>query len=276
MSERATASRVMPGSGTPFTARGRAVAYGPPPWRMSGRTLAIWYRLADPDEVRRQVPRSLQMDADPVVRVRFWDMTHDGDAGAAVGGGETVSTRFREAVVAFPVRFGALEGDYPTYMYADEFIYTAFGREAMGWPVRHGTIRMTDPPDLPLAAGTLLSADLERRGQAVMRASLRLTGERVAVDDSVPPSWLALKVIPDVAEPRAAVGQLVATGPSLIRRGEVWEATATLEMHEGLSDELHFLKPREIVAAQYWVGVELTVDHGRVLAELGDGAWNDV
>lgn len=276
MSERATVSRVSPGSGTPFTARGRAVAYGPPPWRMSGRTIAIWYRLAEPDEVLRHVPRSLHVEADPVVRVRFWDMTHDGDAGAAVGSGAVRLTRFREAVVAFPVRFGSLHADFPTYMYADEFIYTAFGREAMGWPVRHGTIRISDAPDGPLGPGRQLFAQLERGGQIIMRAALTLTGKQVPVDDSVPPSWLAVKAIPDVAQARVAVGQLVATGPSAMRRAAAWEARATLEMDEGPSDELHFLKPREIVAAQYWVGVELTIGHGRVLAELGNQAWADV
>ena len=43
------------GYGSPQTLRGLASPYGPPPWHMRGRVFTIWYRLADPDEVRWSV-----------------------------------------------------------------------------------------------------------------------------------------------------------------------------------------------------------------------------
>jgi acetoacetate decarboxylase len=270
VSERGLWPSIRPGSGTPFTERGQAVAYGPPPWRMQGRTLALWYRLADPDEARRHVPRPLEVDDDPIVRARFWDMTHD-----AVPSGDSPGPRwtpFHEAVVAFPVSLGAISGDYPTYMYADDFAYTAFGREVMGWPVRDGRIEVESGAGAVRDAGQRLTGRLFRHGHMVMEMGMELTGRRLEVDDTEPPRWLAIKSIPDVRGPGHVVSQLVVTGPERIHARTVWEGAGTLAFHAGPNDELHHLAPREIVRAQLWDEVDLTVGWGRVLQDLGDGA----
>ncbi|CAN5822975.1 hypothetical protein BH23CHL8_BH23CHL8_21490 [soil metagenome] len=262
---------VQPGSGVPITARGRSVAYAPPPWRMRGRTIAVWYRLADPDEARRHVPAAVEMEPDPIVRARFWDMEHDAVPSGPDGARGWQS--FREAVVAFPVRHGSVAGDFPTYMYADDFAYIVFGREVMGWPVRDGLIGMdAEPPGGP-RPGVRLGGRLDRDGRTLMSAQVELTGEQLSVDDSRPPRWLAAKVIPDVSAPRAVVSQLVATGPERIDGRTIWKAEATLSFQEGPRDELHFLAPREIVEAQYWSDVELSIGWGETLAELGQEVW---
>jgi acetoacetate decarboxylase len=263
----------VPGSGMPITTRGRSAAYAPPPWQMRGRTLAIWYRLADPDEALRHVPAAVQMDGDPVVRARFWDMEHD--AVPVNGEGPRPWRRFREAVVAFPVRFGEVSGDFPTYMYADDVTYVLFGREVMGWPVRDGVIDVDPEPAGGPTAGVRLSGRLARDGRTVMTAEVTLTGEELSVDDSKPPRWLATKVITDVAGPRAAVAQLVATGPERIHERRIWAADARLSFEEAPGDELHYLAPREIVQAQYWTGIRLTIGWGEALAELGESVWGD-
>ena len=259
------------GSGGPLTARGRSVAYVPPPWRMRGRTLALWYRLADPAEARRHVPGVVEMEDDPILRARFWDMEHDAVPDGP--GGSRPWRSFREAVVAFPVRHGEVAGDFPTYMYADDFAYTVFGREVMGWPVRDGHIHVDPEPPGGPGADVRIGGRLERGGRTIMAAEVTLTGERLSVDDARPPRWLAAKVITDVASPRAAVSQLVATGPQRIHRRTIWKAQAWLDFHEGPGDELHFLAPREIVDAQYWSDVELTIGWGEVLVDLGEGVW---
>jgi acetoacetate decarboxylase len=276
VSERSGGTAAAPGSGTPLTASGRSIAYGPPPWNMRGRTLALWFRLVDPDEARRHVPSLLRMDPDPVLRARFWDMAHDAVPAYAPGATApaTAWTPFREAVVAFPVWHDGVEADYPTYMYADEFAYTAFGREVMGWPVRDGRIEVDPEPAGGPAAGFHVAGRLERGGRTVMQARLTLTGTRHASDDTNVPRWLASKVIADVGTPRAAVAQLVATGPERIHHRDIWEATGALSFGEGATDELHCLAPREIVAAQYWANVDLTIGWGTVLQELGDGVWD--
>jgi acetoacetate decarboxylase len=238
---------------------------------MRGRTLALWFKLVDPDEARRHVPGSLEMEEDPVVRARFWDMEHDALTGPS--GSARPWQPFREAVVAFPVRHRNVSGDYPTYMYADDFTYMAFGREVMGWPVRDGHIEIDPEPPGGPASGLRLSGSLRRDERTIMTASIELTGAEVAVDNSVPPKWLATKVITGVAGPRAQVGQLVATGPERIHSRRVWQALGSLAFGEGILDELDGLAPREVVDAQYWTDVGLTVGWGEVLEEVGENVW---
>lgn len=272
---------IPPGSGTPYTASGRSVGYRPPPWRMRGRALALWYRLADPDAARRHIPRSVEMDPDPVVRARFWDLEHD--AGAPVHDADrpadAVWTPIREAVVAFPVRHGHVEGDLPTYMYADDPIYTAMGRELMGWPVRGGTIELEGAPGtvadpVPPDPGTTIAARLLRGGREVMRASVTTTGEVIREQRPAPPRWLAEKIIGRVDRPGLAVAQLVATGPAWIERRERWAGSGTLAFGDAPGDELAALAPREIVAAELWSGLDLAIGWGEVLAELGDEVFD--
>lgn len=272
MSEPRPGSTIMPGSGGPITERGLSVAYLPPPWHMRGRTLAMWYRLRDPDEARRHVPPYVEMDDDPVVRARFWDMTFDAMAGET--GGSRGARRFLEAVIAFPVRYGAISGDYPAYMYADDWVYIVAGREIQGWNVRGGEVGVDAEPAAGPAAGVTISGELRRDGTTVMRARLELTGEHVDVDDSVPPRWLTTKIIPDATRPRAQIGQLLSTGPEQIHGRRVWRAHGELTFDEAVADEIHHLRPREIVEAQYWSDVDLTVGWAEVLEELGDRVWD--
>jgi acetoacetate decarboxylase len=240
---------------------------------MRGRTLALWYRLADPDEALRHVPALLEMEPDPVVRARFWDLEHDA-AGPADDADRTVPwTPIREAVVAFPVRYGDVSGDLPTYMYADDFIYTAMGRELMGWPVRDAVIEMDPEPDAGPVAGMTVTARMLRAGAEVMRASLTLSGAPQTERLPTPPRWLAEKVIGRVDGPGSAVAQLVATGPERIDQRDVWPAEATLTFAAGPRDELAALAPREIVKAEYWADVRLSVGWGEVLADLGDAVY---
>ena len=271
MSEPRRSSAIIPGSGGPITERGLSVAYLPPPWRMRGRTLAVWFRLQDPDEARRHVPPTVAMDDDPVVRARFWDMTYDAVPGST--GGARGSRHFLEAVVAFPVRYGDIEGDYPTYMYADDWVYITAGRELQGWNVRGGQVDFDPEPPNGLAGGVALTGELRSDGRPIMRARLELTGQRVESDDSEPPKWLTTKIIPDATRPGAQVGQLLSTGPERVNGRHVWQATADLIFGESPRDELHHLAPREIVDAQYWSDVDITVGWAQVLRELGDEVW---
>lgn len=273
MSETDLVIPLRPGSGGPFTSRGRAIAYGPPPWRMRGRTIALQYLLADPAEARRHVPRHLSMDPDPVVRVRFWELEHD--AIGPLGRDRTLWVSFREAVVAFPVRLDDVSGDYPVYMYADDFVYTSMGREVMGWPVRDGVISVDVEPDAGLSAGVGMAARLVRGGRELMHVELELGDGRRVLRDEEPPRWLTCKVVPDATGPRAAIAQLLATGPEAIHERTVWDATASLRFGEGTGDELHHLAPREILHAEYWSGVDLTIGWGTVLSELGPLPWFD-
>jgi len=217
---------------------------------MRGRTLSLQYRLLDPDEARRHVPGGVEMDDDPIVRARIWDMEHDG---LTPPGGPARWTRFREVVIAFPVRYGEFSGDHPTYMYADEFSYTAMGREVMGWPVRDASVEVDPEPSGGLAAGTVITGRSWRGGEEIMRLDLVLDGRHEVTSDDHPGQWLSTKIVPDVANvTRAALAQLVWSGPTRIERRVKWEASATLTLPETTTEELHYLRPRGVVHAEYW------------------------
>lgn len=258
------------GYGSPQTQRGLASPYGPPPWHMSGRVFTIWYRLADPDEARNHIAPPLLVSDDPVCRARFYDIIHDAGKGDEWAALNPEQTQFHEAVVAIEVSYGDIRGDYSIHSYSDDPTYTAWAREVIGWPVKAGKIHMSRPwQPHNLQPGVTITGALERFGQRLMSASVTLT--EPLPQERRPqglPHWFTYKVIPSAEKPEAEIRQLILAGPSRVDAGPIWQATATLELGEGLNDELHFLRPREIVAAEYWPQVDLTVGFGRILERL--------
>ncbi len=255
------------GYGPPRTERGRSQAYGPPPWRLAGRALALWFRLADPEEARRHVPALLEMTFDPIVRARFWDLAHDAGSNDAAA----APIRVGEAVVAFPVAYGGVSGDYTAHMYADDPVYTAFGREVMGWPLKHGKVVVGRPgPGLGLQGGVTVSAHLERDDLTIMTASLTLTEPLPGAERPTElPRWLTMKLVPRAEGSGDALRQLLQTGPERVDWGPIWRASGELHFSGGPNDELGAFAPREIVAAQYWSTVDLSIGFGRILLDEG-------
>lgn len=244
--------------------------YGPPPWRLGGRAFSVWCHLADPGAARAHVPDLFDMDDDPVVRLRFWDLVHDAGFGPALPGDEPAMASVREAVVAFPVRHGTVAADLPAFMYADDPIYTAFGREVMGWPLRDGQVHMTTPWAVEgLQAGTRLRGLLERHGHSLLDVDMTLTGVVREAGPSVPPpAWFAIKQIPDFDGVTPAIHQLALTGPSAFQRGWIHEATATIAVPSDAGSELSWLQPRDVVAAELWTEVDLHLGAGRPVEDL--------
>lgn len=244
--------------------------YGPPPWRLAGRAFSVLCRLQDAAEARRHVPEVLEMGHDPIIRIRFWDLIHDAGLGDRHPVDDPARATVREAVVAFPARFGDIDGDHPAYMYADDPTYREFGRETMGWPLRDGQVHLSQAwPDCGLASGVALTAVLERNGRLLLRVTLELTGASHDEDDAARlPRWFALRAVPRIDGPGDAIRELVLTGPSRFRRGRVYTASAEVEVGQDVPNELGWLRPREIVAAELWSGVDLTIGYGRQLADL--------
>jgi Acetoacetate decarboxylase (ADC) len=270
------------GGGMPHTRRGLAMAYGPVPWQMITRTLAVWYRLADPAEAQRHSHPSLRVEPDPVVRARFWDIRHDG---GRAGTGDYIE--LREAAIGFPVHFAGEQGDDTVYMFATDPVYTAFGREMMGWPVVGGDVSV-DPASLngrnvlaswitPQApegqywaeprAGDRFSGTLTRRGHALMHMTVELSApvEPEQAQQRPGPRWITHRFLPDVTG-ASTVDQIIQTAPTRVAWGSVWRATGQLEFPAAPGSELHYLAPREIVAAEYWCNLRLELGSGRILA----------
>ncbi len=56
--------------------------------------------------------------------------------------------------------------------------------------------------------------------------------------------------------------------PTTLASGYIWEAEGAIEINDGFTDELHVLRPKNIVFAEYFPYRELSVGYGRVLATL--------
>jgi hypothetical protein len=284
--------------GMPHTRRGLAAAYGPLPWQMIARTLAVWYRLADPAEAHRHSHPSLQIDADPVVRARFWDIRHDaGRAGLTHPPGPPAAkgsrpprdfVELREAAIGFPVRFGPEHGDDTVYMFATDPAYTAFGREMMGWPVVHGDVFVVGGQPgaangqevlstwvtpqsvegqywVEPEAGEQFSGTLVHRGHKLMEMKVEVSAPVGPEDMHRPgPQWITHRYLPDVSG-TSTVDQLILTAPTRVAWGSIWRAKGQLEFFEAPGSELHYLAPREIVAAEYWCNLRLELGTGRIL-----------
>ena len=109
-----------------------------------------------------------------------------------------------------------------------------------------------------------------RDGHLLMSAALELTELLPEAErPSGLPRWLTMKQIPRADRPGDAVHQLVQTGPERLEWGPIWRAHGELHFPAAQIDELGSLAPREIVAAQYWSAVDLSVGYGRVLMDLG-------
>ena len=256
------------GYGMPQTARGLASAYGKAPWRLSGRVFTIWYHLADPAEARRQVPPPLEVPANPLCRARFYELNMDAGYGDELVALNPEQSQFFEAVIAIECSYQGISGDCSVHMYSDNATYIAWGREVVGWPLKQGKIGMTKPwKPQALEAGTTFSGTLERFGRRLMSASVILTEPRSMGSPQLP-NWYSHKLIPSIEAGALDVNQLILAGPSRMELGLVWDASGTLELYEGLGDELHHLRPAEIVSADYVAWADLTVGHGKVLANL--------
>ena len=298
------------GGGMPHTRRALAMAYGPVPWQMIARTLAVWYRLADPAEAHRHSHPGLRIDADPVVRARFWDIRHDaGRAGPPhrrdlphsqevpdppeVPGPQDTThphdfVELREASVGFPVQFGPDHGDDTVYMFATDPAYTAFGREMMGWPVVHGDVLVEGAMPAIVngrevlsswvtpqsaegqywaepVAGDQFSGTLVHRGHKLMEMRVEVSAPMRSEEMRRPgPQWITHRFLPDVSG-TSTINQLILTAPNRVAWGSIWRATGQLEFFEAPGSELHYLAPREIVAAEYWCNLRLELGTGRVL-----------
>ena len=258
------------GYGSPQTRRGMASPYGPPPWHMSGRVLTVWFRVKNLDELRNHIAPPLTIPKDALCRARFWDLTHDAGKGDDLPGQIPAQTHFHEAVLAIDADYGDMPGDYSVHIFADDPTYIAWAREVIGWPVKMGQVAFNQPWNpTNLKPNDRLTGTLERFGTQLLRASVTL--KRPIHPDERPykrANWFTYKIIPSVEKLAPEVSQLVLVQPSTLDSGQLWEADGTVEIGQGLNDELHFLQPAEIVWAEYWSYVNLSVGYGKILAQL--------
>jgi acetoacetate decarboxylase len=269
--------------GMPHTRTGHMSLYGPPPWHLTGRCLAVWFRVAEPAALRNHIHERLDLGPDPVVGARFWDLRHDAGRPDLVRERGSLF-RMREASIAIPVQFDGVRGDDTVYMWADEPRYTGYAREVMGWPVIHGALEFTDTPavapesdsspdGLPADSwprphlGDVVSATLTYEGRPTMSMSLKLLGESTTSSASGGPQWITHRFFPDVLG-AGRVDQIVMTKPGSASLGPIWAAEASFELTGAPGSGLEDLRPVSIQRAELWSELDLTIAEGRLLGNL--------
>jgi hypothetical protein len=270
---------------TPISRTGALSLYGPPPWHLTGRCLAVWFRVADPGAIRNHVHPLFKLDENPLIGARFWDLRHDAGRPDLVRQRGQLY-RMREASIAIPVSFEGVSGDDTAYMFADEPRYTAYGREVMGWPVIHGEVEFVDTPADPAVdtappaqgvhpddrvprphSGDQISASLHYEGRLTMSMSFTLSGE---VDRGVAgggPQWVTHRYVPDILG-AGRVDQIVLTKPGTASLGPIWAAQASFELTGAPGSGLEDLRPISIERAELWSDLKLTIADGHILRDL--------
>ena len=252
----------------PHTQRGVASAYGSAPWHLSGRVFTVWYHLAEPEEARRHIAPPLEVPENPLCRARFYELNMDAGHGDSLVVTNPEQSQFFEAVIAIECHYQGIQGDYSVHMYSDNATYIAWSREVIGWPLKAGKVSITKPwKSHQLESGVEIKGSLERFGNNIMSAQVTLTEPKSSQSIELP-NWFTYKIIPSIEQNKLDVHQLIMAGPSRIEAEIVWNATGTLDLPDSTHDELHHLRPGNIVAADYVPFIDLTVGYGKVLERM--------
>jgi hypothetical protein len=177
---------------------------------------------------------------------------------------------FREAVLAVPAAYGDDVGEYAVHLYSDDPDYVFWAREAIGWPVKMGTISISQPwPTRQLERGSQVQAILQRNGRRLITVTLEFTEPlpRDLYPRTMGPQY-TVKTIPSAEQGLFAIRQVVAVRPSPPTISDAWRAEASMTIEASPSDELHFFVPFELVRAEYVPFLDLTMPYGKILVEL--------
>jgi len=234
------------------------LAWPDPPWRITGRTLTAWFPVPD-SVLEGSLPWYLRpVPGEPLARLRFYDARFQTRSERIQHPLVSPAGAFREAVVAFPVEAGGLEGDATMFMWADDDAYRSWGREVFGWPVLPGTVELQ---------GTLWDTPIE----ALARGSARLTAPAgtavirdVTIHDRIEPTtttggwWLTPRRIHEHVGGVVDREEVVAARPRVIQTGVSCRATGAVEFDFAEGHPLHGLRvrPEKLVVVD---GFELLV-----------------
>jgi acetoacetate decarboxylase len=154
----------------------------------------------------------------------------------------------REAFLAVPSSFGALEGNYAVVLYVDDDAAIASGREVWGWPKKAARFDIAE-------ADGVVTATAARGGVEVIRVSLEVAEMSPPGDLRLNPTWFNLKLIPSIV-PGAPpdVMQITSTtlenvGVSDLRAGE-----ASVAFASSLSDPLgDLIEVRQVLGGMHFL-----------------------
>jgi acetoacetate decarboxylase len=223
-----------------------APLYGRPPYLYRGCPQLLVSFRSTAHAVRKLVPQPLVPNPDDVMFLMIGQMNSD-----------EFGTN-REAFLAVPASFGALEGNYAVALYLDNDAAIASGRELWGWPKKAAEFRIEEHDGVVTATAT-------RGGVEIIGARLEISGPATPDDLRLEPTWFNLKLIPSIVPDAAPeVMQITSTTLENVRASEARTGPASVAFASTASDPLgDLIEVREVLG-----GVHFRLDCDLTLGEV--------
>lgn len=236
------------------------VAWGDPPWLMSGVSATAWFTTA-PDAVAALVSPTfepLQAGGGVPTRLRFYQNDfepRDGDPAFR----SQMAGQFREAVIAFKGRIAGVDGEYSAYMWTDSDRYLMWGRENFGWPLLRADTSLVGGLWQAEATG---ESSRCRIMAADFTATLEISSDGTEEPVTGPgPNWLTPRrlLFPGADEPERR--DLLVVRPEVIRSGRFTRREGQLRIDAPAGSWPASLAPLGAVEVHALEDFEICVGH---------------
>ncbi len=238
---------MLKGFSMPLSPQGKAPLFDKPPKHFGGKIFSVVFR-PDRQALADLVPDPLQLPDDPVCIVRINELLNDQGHGDDYVNRHPEASQYNEAVVAMPLVYKGVVGNYDPYIWVDNYACAAGGREIYGLPKKIGKIFLSRSfPRDPIRIGSHITGTLEANSSRLMTAHLDIT--RKASPSELPKveCFYCLRLIPSPEEGCPPQYEILRFKLQNYTVHEIWGGNATLDFGSSEFDELDILKPKEIL-----------------------------
>jgi hypothetical protein len=234
----------------PFTPSARSALFPAPPWHYAGQVMSLTFAI-DQNAGQSLLPAGFGVaNGNAACHFCEWQSTTDGSELI-----DPVYSQYKEFFVVIEAERGDARALYCPFIYVDQDLSMIRGW-LQGWPKKIGSVWMTRSYGLdhtaaaPIRPGTKLGASVTVKDRRLAEAVITLTGQ-----PAEPIGFLGTPTFGLVASPTIVDGA-EAQEPKLVRatisakvQGPAHGASGTLSFFDSPRDELHLLRPRNVVAA---------------------------
>ena len=255
---------MLKGFSMPLSPQGKAPLFEGPPKHFGGRIMSVVFK-PDKKALEELVPEPLALPPDPVCIVRINDLLNDQGQGDDFVAKYPEAAQYMEAVVAVPLVYKGVVGNYDPYLLVDNHACAAGGREIYGLPKKMGKIYLTKHfPNSPIGPGSLLTGTLETHSTRLITASVKIT--RKANPSELPKveCFYCLRLIPSPEKGGKPIYEILKFVLQNYTVHEFWGGEAELSFGSSPFDELDVLKPKEILGG-FYSRVDWILPHAEII-----------
>jgi len=226
-----------------------APAYGPPPFEMvSCRQVLVQFE-ADPDAIKRLIPKPFKLPSQPFACAFVGDMLQVPGPG-----------RYHEGAVLLGVEFEGKLSTYAPYLWTSSDGALLVGREL------YGMAKMMCEPDTLREDGNEVIGVLSRRNGPLVRVEFAYAQRGDPSDLPTTPNRLCIRKIPSPDPEVPGVRQVVYTELTNYHVNQIWQGPGHVEFYGGGHSDVHYLRPKRVVKAWY-IDSSWTLPWGKILTE---------